>query len=198
MSSKQLFYVFTSLLILLGLAVVGAAYGADAVLSAKAGELSKRKAESQAIDEVQASLTRNKADLTRYHELNEIAKAIVPQDKNQTETVREIVKIANDSGISKLSSITFPASTLGVTGTAKTSTSLTQLTAVPGMSGVYALPITVTVSEENAVPYERLITFLRGLEQNRRTAQVTNLTLTPSTKASNIAFTLVINEYIKP
>lgn len=198
MSSRQLFYVFTSLLVLLGLGVIGTGYGANAVLQAKASELSKLKAESQAIDEVQASLTRNKADLARYNELNEIAKAIVPQDKNQTETVREIVKIAQDSGISKLGSVTFPTSTLGIASTTQTSSSLTQLTAVTGMSGVYALPITVTVTDDNAVPYDRLITFLQGLEQNRRTAQVTNLTLTPSSKSSNIAFTLVINEYIKP
>lgn len=197
MSSKRLFYIFTSLVILLGFGVVGAAYGANSVLTARASELSKLKAQSQAIDEVQASLLRNKADLTKHHELNEIAKAIVPQDKNQTQTVREIVKIAEDSGILQLSSITFPSSTLGVNGVAKTP-SLTQLTAVSGMSGVYTLPITISVTEENAVSYEKLITFLRGLEQNRRTAQVTNLTLTPSSKSSNIAFTLIINEYIKP
>lgn len=197
MNSKRLFYIFTSLVILLGLGVVGAAYGANSVLTARASELSKLKAQSQAIDEVQASLLRNKADLTKHHELNEIAKAIVPQDKNQTQTVREIVKIAEDSGILQLSSITFPSSTLGANGVAKTP-SLTQLTAVSGMSGVYTLPITISVTEENAVSYEKLITFLRGLEQNRRTAQVTNLTLTPSSKSSNIAFTLIINEYIKP
>lgn len=196
MNSKQLFYIFTSLLVLLGLGLIGTAYGANAVLAAKAGELSKLKAESQAIDEVQANLIRNKADLAKYRELNEIAKAIVPQDKNHTETVREIVKIAESSGISKLSSITFPSSTLGATGAA--TSSLTQLTAVVGMTGVYTLPITVTVGEDNAVPYEKLIAFLHGLEQNRRTAQVTNLTLTPSNKSSNIAFTIIINEYIKP
>ena len=196
MNSKRLFYIFTSLLILLGLGLVGTAYGANVVLTAKAGELSKLKAQSQAIDEVQASLIRNKADLAKYRELNEIAKAIVPQDKNHTETVREIVKIAESSGISKLSSITFPSSTLGATGAA--TSSLTQLTAVPGMAGVYTLPITVTVNEDSAVSYEKLIAFLHGLEQNRRTAQVTNLTLTPSTKSSNIAFTIIINEYIKP
>lgn len=81
MSSKRLFYIFTSLVILLGFGVVGAAYGANSVLTARASELSKLKAQSQAIDEVQASLLRNKADLTKHHELNEIAKAIVPQDK---------------------------------------------------------------------------------------------------------------------
>jgi len=103
------------------------------------------------------------------------------------------VKIAKDSGITHLTSVTFPSSTLGTTG----SSTLTQLTAVKGMSGVYTLPITVAVNEESAVSYSQLISFLSGLEQNRRTAQVASLTLTPSEKNSNIAFTIVINEYIK-
>lgn len=194
MKSKQLFFVLTGLATLLCLGVAGAGLGANAVLSTKSTELSTLKAKEQVMDDTQTALSRSKSDLKRYAELNEIAKTIVPQDKDQTQTVREIVKIATDSGITRLTSVTFPNSTLGVVG----GSSLTQLTAVKGMSGVYTLPITVTVSEEDAVPYNQLIAFLSGLEQNRRTAQVSSLTITPSKKSSNIAFSIIINEYIKP
>lgn len=194
MKSKQLYLVLVSVVILLSAGIVGAGVGANAVLTAKAADLSKLKAAEEAMDDTQISLNRSKSDLTRYAELNQIAKAIVPQDKDQTQTVREIVKIAQDSGISHLTSVTFPSSTLGTTGSA----ALTQLTPVKGMTGVYTLPITVSIDEDNAVSYDRLITFLSGLEQNRRTAQVASLTLIPSEKTSNIAFTIVINEYIKP
>jgi Tfp pilus assembly protein PilO len=194
MKSKQLFIVLTTLTVLLGLGIVGAGVGANTMLTAKSNTLSKLKAKEQAMDEIQAGLNRSKSDLKRYAELNEIAKSIVPQDKDQTQTVREIVKIAQDSGISHLTSVTFPSSTLGAAG----SSTLTQLTPVSGMAGVYTLPITVSASEDSAVTYNQLIAFLAGLEQNRRTAQVASLTLTPSDKTSSISFTLVINEYIKP
>lgn len=194
MKSKQLFFLLAALAVLLGLGVVGAGVGANMVLTTKSDELSKLKAKEQAMDDIQVSLNRSKSDLKRYAELNNIAKAIVPQDKDQTQTVREIVKIAEDSGIRHLTSVTFPSSTLGTTGSA----TLTQLTPVKGMTGVYTLPITVSVNEDSAVSYNQLIAFLAGLEQNRRTAQVASLTLTPSEKSSNISFTLVINEYIKP
>lgn len=194
MKSRQLFYVLTTVVLLLSIGIVGAGVGANMLLTSKSNELSKLKAKVQAMDETQLSLNRSKSDLKQYAELNTIAKTIVPQDKDQTQTVREIVKIAQDSGISQLTSVTFPSSTLGTPG----NTTLTQLTPVKGMSGVYTLPITVSASEDSAVTYSQLVTFLSGLEQNRRTAQVASLTLTPSEKTAKIAFTIVINEYIKP
>lgn len=192
--SKQLFFLLATIVALLSLGILGTGLGANALLVAKSTDLSKLKAKEEAMDDIQVELNRSKSDLKRYAELNQIAKAIVPQDKDQTQTVREIVKIAQDSGIDHLSSVTFPSSTLGTTG----SSTLTQLTPVKGMSGMYVLPITVSVTEDSAVSYSELVAFLSGLEQNRRTAQVASLTLTPSEKSSGIAFTLVINEYIKP
>jgi hypothetical protein len=76
---------------------------------------------------------------------------------------------------------------------------LTQLTPVKGITGVYDLKITVQQTENAAVPYSTFITFLEKLEQNRRTAQVSSISVTPSTKNPNlVAFTLIIDEYIKP
>ena len=193
MKSKQLFYVLAVVVALLGLGVVASGYGANVVLSAKSGQLSKLKAENEAVQGLQSQLLQSKTQLTTYKDINDIAKSIVPQDKDQTQTVREIVKIAQDSGISRLTSVTFPTSTLGTKNSA-----LTQVQPVSGISGVYALPITVSVGQDNAVTFDQLITFLSGLEHNRRTAQVTSLTITPSDKTNTIAFTLIINEYIKP
>lgn len=197
MKSKQLYFVLLTTAVLLALGLGGVAYGSNKVLSAKARQLGDIKARNQAIEQVQASLSKSKTDLTKYKTLNEIAAAVVPQDKDQTQTVREIVKIATDSGIPSLSSVTFPASTLGAVG--KTGSALTQATPVPGITGVYTIPITVTLGSDSAVPYSKLIAFLKGLEQNRRTSQVTNLVLQPSDKNPDlISFTITINEYIKP
>jgi Ca2+-binding EF-hand superfamily protein len=202
MTAKKLYYLLLGCVFGLSLGVVGVGYAANALLTSKSNTLSKLKAESEATQELQTLLQKNKSDLIKYKDLNAIAKAVVPQDKDQAQTVREIVKIAKDSGINSLTSITFPASSLGTTATTPTGSTtggLTQVTPVKGISGVYILPITLTVDQSHPVTYSQFITFLQKLEQNRRTAQVSDITLKPDPKNLNsLSFSLVVNEYIKP
>ncbi|PID30335.1 hypothetical protein CSA80_02830 [Candidatus Saccharibacteria bacterium] len=199
MDNKKLSFVLAAAMGLLVVALFGSVFYANQILTEKSRELSKLKAQSQVTDELQTSLKKNKADIIKYAELNRIAKAVVPQDKNQAQTVGEIVKIANDSTIPTLSSITFPASTLGGKRSAKSSRGLTQVTPVKGISGVYILPITITQSSKDSVSYPQFITFLKKLENNQRTAQVSSVNISPNPKnPNNISFTLTVNEYIKP
>ncbi|MGB4966805.1 MAG: hypothetical protein WBO35_01235 [Candidatus Saccharimonadales bacterium] len=198
MKHRQVFFIFVALNALLAVLFVGSGFAANTALSQKSLSLDKIKAESQVLDELQASITKNKADIKRYSDLNSIAKAIVPQDKDQSQTIREIVKIAQDSGIAKLSSVNFPASDLGGAGISKSSP-VSQALPVKGISGVYLLPITVAVESTNSVTFPQFITFLEKLENNRRTSQISDISIRPDTKNPNlIAFTLTINEYIKP
>jgi len=197
--NKKLSLILAGVASLLGIGLFASVFFANKLLSTKSVELSKLKAQSQVADELQISLRKNRADIAKYTSLNKIAKTVVPQDKNQAQTVSEIVKIANDSGITKLTSIPFPASTLGGTGAAKAQASLTQVTPVKGIAGVYLLPITITQDSNNTVRYAQFITFLQKLENNRRTAQVSSISITPDGKnPNNISFTLIVNEYIKP
>jgi hypothetical protein len=208
--AKQLYYILIGVIVLLALSFVGIGYATDKLLGTQATKLSKLKADGQVVQTLQSTLARNKSDVQKYKDLNTIAETVVPQDKDQAEAVREIVNLAAQSGISKLSSITFPSSTLGATtttGTTSTSTAagssnnsnLTQLTPVKGLSGVYELQITIAQDSNNRVPYSQFLNFLEKLEQNRRTAQVSSITVQPDTQNPNqVAFTLVINEFIKP
>jgi hypothetical protein len=98
-----------------------------------------------------------------------------------------------------LSSITFPTSTLGSISAGASNPNLTQLLPVAGISGVYELQITITQDSSSRIPYSQFITFLSKLEQNRRTAQVSSITVQPDAQhPNNVAFTLIINEFIKP
>ncbi len=195
MNAKKLNYLLTAATILLAIALVGSGLIANMILTSKSAQLSKLKAESQVTSDLQTVIKKDKADIKKYSDLNTIAKSVVPQDKDQAQTVSEIVKIASESGIAKLSSITFPASTLGNPG----SSPLTQVTAVTGIPGVYLLPITITQDTSSAIPYTQFITFLQKLENNRRTSQVTAINIEPDSKyPQNISFTLTVNEYVKP
>lgn len=209
MNSKRLYFLLIGVLVLALVGLIGGAYGINSLLTKQSQQLVGLKAQSQALSQEQTSLTRAKHDIATYASLETIAKSVVPQDKDQAEAVREIVNIAAASKVT-LVSITFPSSTLGgsVSGTATSSTaptpstsksSLSQLTAVPNIPGVYSLPITISNSDDNPVTYTALYNFLGRLENNRRTAQVSTLMIQPlATAPGQLTFTLTINEYIKP
>lgn len=217
MTSKILFFILTGITVLLiGSGLAGAFYG-HKFLEQKTQSIISLKAESLALDEQQRSLIQAKKDIEKYSELERIAKTVVPQEKDQARTVREIVKLAEESGV-PIANISFPASNLGqpaskpktggdaaqpTSGTtaqaSSATTQATQLKPVEGISGVYQLEVTVQSNTSSPIPYDNMLAFLSRLEKNRRTAHVTNLSVTPSTVNRNlVAFSLVINVHIKP
>jgi len=210
MNSKRVYYLMLSIVIILLFGgLFGATYGVNTLLQNRAKQLTDVKVQHSALTTQQESLASAKKQVAQYSDLEKIAKTIVPQDKDQAAAVREIVNLATASGIKQLNSVTFPASTLG-TGTVKAGSTtitpaagskpgLTQLIPAVGLSGVYQLQITITQSSESKVTYNQFYDFLTRLEQNRRTAQVTGVTLQPDPQNPNVvAFTLIINEFIKP
>ncbi len=196
MSSKQLYYVLLGIVGLTIVGLIGGAYGVDKLLAGASKQLVDNRKQVEVLDQDQAELTKAKADVQKYQSLGTIARSVVPQDKDQAQTIGQIVSIANANGI-KLSSITFPASTLGTPG-AKASTDLSQLQAVKGIAGVYNLQLTVQSDASSPVPYNQFISFLDALEHNRRTALVQSISIQPNaTDRSKLAFNLVLDEYIK-
>jgi hypothetical protein len=200
MSSKRTFYLLCGVFGLVLLGLFGATYMANSMISKQADTLKNQRLQTQTLDAEATALAKAKKDVQKYADLAVIAKSIVPQDKDQAQTVREIVNIAAKQGIS-IGSITFPTSSLGNTpgvvspGTAAKS----QLAPVKDIPGVYFLQVTVQSNGSATVPYNRFISFLNALEHNRRTALVSAITLTPDSKNSNnVSFTLTLDEYLKP
>ena len=193
MKAKQLYYVLTGCCVLLLLGLCGIGFGADKLLGGQATKLSKLRADGEVASSQQTSLLQDKKDIQKYSELNTIAESIVPQDKDQAQAVRQIVNIASANNI-RLTSITFPASTLGNTASGSAKPNLTQLSTVAGINGVYNLNITISQGASDTVPYNNFLSFLSGLEQNRRTAQVTSISVQPDPAApNNVSFTLTVS-----
>lgn len=218
MTSKRLYYLLIGAIAALCVALIGGTYATNSLLTSRAGQLTQLKAKSQALNQEQLSLNQAKKDIKNYSGLEKITRAVVPEDKNQAETVRQIVNIAAANGIN-LANITFPASTLGnlPNGTAvgagsgvaaapsgaslnnSKTTKLSQLTPVKNIPGVYDLLITVQSDTNQPVAYNKFINFLGALEHNRRTAQVSTISILPAPTNHNLlSFTLTLNEYIKP
>lgn len=224
MTGKRTYFGLLGLVGILFIALLAGASGANQLLTAKSHTLVAKKAQSQALAQEQASFELAKRNIKKYAALEQIAKTVVPQDKSQAEAVREIVNIAAANGVT-LGSVTFPESTLGsnapgatsITGApasaapaqaavspatanaANAKANLSQLLPVKGIPGVYQLTITITSDTTHPILYNQLISFLNGLEHDRRTAQVTTITIQPVTdNPKYLNFTIALNEYIKP
>lgn len=215
MNSKRMFYILLGGFCLsIGLVIAGIVLG-DMYLHKQSAKLVDLKLQNKVIEEQQSSLNQAKKDVEKYAELDKIAKQIIPQDKDQAKATLEILNIAQATGI-KLASISYPASTLGqaplkAPGTsdssssssakapAATTPSITQVKPVDGMQNVYQYDITVVSDTDSPVSYSKLTNFLQRLEQNRRTAQVTQLSIQPDSQNRNaLNFTLTLTLYIKP
>lgn len=213
MTPKKMYLFLVAVTALLSLSILGGAYGVKSLLQTKSEQLVSLRAQQASYSEQQVGLTRANKDIAEYSELYSIAKSIVPENKNQAEAVRQIVKLAADNSVS-LGSISFPSSTLGSTpGSAATganslspapkvndsAAALSQLTPVVGSPGVYVMPITVSSNTQQPSTYPQLINFLADMERNRLTAEVTTISILPAAgSSSRLSFTLTVNTYIKP
>ncbi len=208
MTSKKYFYILSATFVLLvGLIIAGFMQG-NALLEKKSMKLKELKVEISAIEMQQIALAQAKKDVEKYSDLEKVVKTVVPQDKDQAKTVREIVQIAADNKI-PLESITFessslgdakaPTSTGGTSGGTKTTMKQPtdgQLKAIEGINGVFSLPIQIQSGGE--VSYQNFLNFLNDLEQNRRTAHVDAITVNPTKSGSTLEFSLTLNAYVKP
>jgi hypothetical protein len=215
---KRLYVSLIAAIILLLAALVGGAYKTNSLLTMRANNLTTLKAKSLALNQEQASLVTAKKELQTYASLEQITQSVVPEDKDQAQTVRQIVDIAAQNGV-KLGSITFPSSALGAstaisqgvnssaqsaavaqsTNPNSSTVKLSQLVPVKNIPGVYDLLISIQSDSANPIKYNALISFLSDLEHNRRTAQISSISLQPTINdPSLLDFSLILNEYIKP
>src|SRR5665213_2037617 len=112
MSSKRVYYLIIGLIVLLFIGILGGAYGINSLLQSRSGKVVLLKSTLAGLDQQQLELTKAKKDISSYTSLDNIAKVVVPQNKNQAEAVRQIVALASANGIF-LDSMSFPSSTLG-------------------------------------------------------------------------------------
>lgn len=208
MTSKKIFYIQAGIFVLLATLIIAGTFGGNATLQTQSKKLSAIKVESASIELQQSALIQAKKDIERYSDLDKIARTVVPQDKDQAKTVREIVTIAAQNNI-PIKSISFETSKLGEAAP-KTSVpaegeaavpkpvapSVSQVKPVTGINGVFTLPI--QVESAGQVKYQDFLKFLDSLEKNRRTAHVSTINLEPTNNGSTLNFNITLNAYVKP
>lgn len=207
LNARQLRLVLLGLLGASILVMLAITFSGLSSLSGKSRHLVDLKIQSKAANDQLASLTKAKKEASQYSYFNDIAKTVIPNDKDQAQAVLDIQNLANQSGIA-LQSVTFPSSNLG-TKPSSTDTSaasknaISQAKPVEGIAGLYSLQLTITpqigpqVPADKTVTYSKFLNFLDKIEHNRRTAQITQVNIQPQ-GSDTVNFTLTINIFIKP
>lgn len=184
-------------------------------LTSKSQQLVDLKLQSKTADAQLASLAQAKKEVAQYSYFKDLAKTVVPTDKDQAQAVLDILQIASASGVT-IQDVTFPTSSLGVKSSesalsqssSTTKTVVSQAKPVTGISGLYSIELTVTHNVNVDAPisqqttYSELHDFLTRVEHDRRTAQITNVNIEPLLKDNRptpyINFSLTTNIFMKP
>jgi hypothetical protein len=215
MNSKNFHFILMAGVIFVAILYIATIFLGLSVLSSKSKQLVSLKSQSQAADKTLANLEQSKKDIQKYSYFKQIAKTVIPNDKDQAEAVSEIFKFAQQANI-RIGTITFPTSSLGLSksavnsGTASgssaspPSSAITQAVPVSGIPGLYSLTLIITPQTGSEVPanlqvtYPKILAFLKSIEDNRRTAQITQVLITPPEKqGDSFTFTLTVNIFIK-
>jgi hypothetical protein len=215
LNSKNLRWILIGglgLCLILFIAVVS--FGLSA-LSSESHRMVDLKVKSQTADNQLSNLEQSKKDIEKYSYFKDVARSVIPNDKDQAVAVLEISQMAQASGV-VIQSITFPTSSLGLRTTAPTTsqdatssgsaaTAISQAKPVTGIPGLYSLELTITTPSVNndlpansQVTYPKMLDFLNRIENNRHTAQITQISIQPSELTQALSFSLTINIFIKP
>lgn len=198
MSSKRFFQILVGVIVLLAGVSIASVYYGQKMLAQKSTELDDLKVKTAALEQQERSLIQAKKEIEEYSLLETVAKSIVPQEKDQARTVREVVAIAEETGII-INNIAFPSSELGDEKTT-TDPNKTQLEKVEGIPGLSKLVLTIAADQVSS-DFPTIIEFLERLEQNRRTSAISSVIITPEGGSESLnlfKLTLTIEVYIKP
>lgn len=211
MSAKRRAFILRALLGICVLVFFVTLFIGLSVLTNKSKALSKLRLDSSITKAQLDSLTQAKAEVEKYSYYQSIAKAVIPNDKDQARAVVDIFTIADASGLS-LQNVSFPTSTLGLSGSSGVTSSavpesksiLSQAKPVTGITGLYSIEVVLSPENTTQTPdskkptYPKMLDFLERVEKNQRTAQITALNIEPIDGSDKINFSLTLNIFIKP
>jgi hypothetical protein len=221
LDSKNLHLVLLGSLGLSAILFIAILFLGLSALSKESRQMVDLKIKSQTAEAQLANLEQAKKQVEKYSFFKDVARSVIPNDKDQAVAVIEINTMAQESGIN-IQSITFPASTLGLTtsttsatasqqdATSKSSSAkaISQAKIVSGIEGLYSLELTITPESDSKTPaskqitYAKMLDFLKRIESNRHTAQITDVNISPANATGNtssgLTFSLTTNIFIKP
>lgn len=219
MTPKRIYYLLLGVLVLLIIGVGASLYFTNQLMQNKASELRQADLDNQVADKKLKLLQNAKKELTDNANIQKAIDEALPKTKNQADVVAQLYSMAADSNI-KISSITFPASTLGEKKAAPSSSTdskpdtstnnspssattgtsgATQTKPVSGITGVSSVDVALTFAPTSgeSISYSDMLKFLSLVEQNRRTMLINTLQISPDVKNGGVNFSINLKLFVK-
>lgn len=221
MTPQKLRWVLLGLLCAGIIGFVAIVYTGLSALEQKSHKLVDLKLQDDVAQAQLNSLQQAKKQVAKYGYFKDVAKTVIPSDKDQAQAILDISRFANQAGF-LVGSITFPSSNLGGTkpgtaakttptpaASASKATLISQAAPVSGVPGLYSIELTIAPQSGPNVPpdkiatYDKMINFIRMIENNRRTAQIAQVIVQPRLDSSgrafqSFSFTITTKIFIKP
>lgn len=213
LDSKKLRLVLIGALAVSVVVFIGTILFGLSILGSKSKAMVNLEVQSQTADTQLTNLQQAKKQVEKYSFFKDVAKTVIPNDKDQAAAVVEINNMAAKSGLA-IQSISFPASNLGLGSGASSATDSTsskslisQAKPVSDIPGLYSLQLVITPDSSLDTPatqisYAKMLDFLSRIEDNRHTAQISEVNISPPGSGpslnSGLTFSLTINIFIKP
>ena len=213
MNVKTFRLILLSIFSLLVLAFAGIGILGLGILKDKSAQMVDLKLKNKTAESQLSNLEISKNDIEKYSYFKDVAKSVIPEDKDQAQAVLEIFQLAQAAGIG-IQSITFPSSNLGARSTVPTDSpattpsaaatkAISQAVPVTGIPGLYSVQLTISplsgaqLPPSQQITYAKMLDFLSRIENNRRTAQITQVNIQPASGGQQLNFSLTINIFIK-
>ncbi len=222
MNPKRFYYVLIGGIFLLAVGSVGITWVARNWLSARSLVTVNLKLDILGLQQKQRAGIIARGDLETYKKDREDLVNVIPRQKDQVDLLSQLQQIGDEADVT-IGSITFPSSELGNAAAAQPAaapsddsaakstsptptpapaaakSTVTQAKPVDGISGLYAIQITLSSitqkSSSKGLTYEQTLSLLKAIEHNKHIFQMTNVNITPqkSTTDNSTLYQIGIN-----
>ncbi len=179
--SKKAFFIMLAVLAATLAASGGGFYLADQTLQKSSKEISDLKADQEIIERQITIYEDARKKIEELSFIDDLANQVLPSTKEQAEIIGELRSFAETSSLA-IQSIDFDSG-----NSLNTNLDTSQTQPATGIPGVLVLPVGVVFQSSDTSPaFDNFVGFLEKIEQNRRKMQITEISMTPSSKNPSV------------
>lgn len=195
MTTKRVHYLLISLLILLFIVLLATLHFGISTMKKQSQKIIDAKLNIAKAQKTESIYSSNKELYLSNQDLAQKINDFIPTDKEQDLIVAQLNSYASQSQLT-ISAVSFPNSTLDPSIKQKVRTDISQATPVNGLTGVYEIPIVVTVSNTNpeTINTDNLLKLLDLIESSPRNMRITSISYDAKSNEIQLNITLFVKK----
>ena len=195
MTTKKAHYLIVASVAILVLLLFATLYFGFSVMKKESQKIIEAKLNIAKAQKTESIYGSNKELYIKNQDLAQKINDFIPTEKEQDLVVAQLNSFANQSQLT-ISTISFPNSTLDPNSKQKVKTDISQATPVKGLSGVYEIPIVVTVADTNSetINTDNLLKLLDLIESSPRNMRITSISYDAESNEIQLNITLFVKK----